>query len=662
RSMMMKISCRGTQRRHSLSTMTINVFVNTEVSGHFRDISQSAENPHQYKEGNPMDVDVCKDSSERSRVSDDLLAIPGPSGVQHVNTVSGNHVDSDSSKRNMVTEDMLAIPGPSGVQHVNTVIDSHMTRVRRLITGILQRSTVGLSPQDLVRICVFAPGLDYPISTCLHNVADMTVETLLYEICKVLQKIDRLRKESVISIPFDDEGICCARAIVVGHAAATTHPKYNSIRNGKWPLQKTLALQLHQNSGVPVSACGVDEIKKFEQFLNVQIHAISSENFNKLIYKGEEKTLKLYLWHHDNHYDLIKSMSGFLGKNFIVHIVIKAMNITGNIVVKIVVMNVILKNVLSKEKRSPDQHICGESKCISCKQYVCMNDHLCFLEEKTPKTASEKFIFFDFEAMQETGKHIVNFAILQYFGTEKVVFEGKDTVKKFYEFLFSRRHKGYTVIAHNLKGYDAQFILAHLLSQRIKPQIITSGSKIMSMEVSSYKIRFIDSLNFLTVPLSNFPKTFELEELTKGYFPHFYNTEENQTYVGTLPDVTYYAPHFMNTAERKKFMKWYEEREEQPFDFRKELYEYCKSDVDILRRCCLQFRADFLAINGVDPFSYSTIASVCMAVYRSKHLPAEMISMIPLRGYTASNNFSKESIEWLKYMEHTLGVCHALNG
>ncbi|GBL53903.1 hypothetical protein AVEN_270448-1 [Araneus ventricosus] len=393
---------------------------------HFRDISQSAENPQQYKEGNPMDVDVCKakqlkqtsidsflvdknhygrvvqrqslrkegnkDSSESSRVSDDLLAIPGPSGVHHVNTVSGIHVDSDSSKKNIVPEDMLAIPVPSGVQQVNTVSDSHddsgiiihkkrsslckkyqgeqiifeatvnpsgfassvwglllinlINTVRRLITEILQRSTVGLSPHDLIRICVFAPGLDYPISTCLHNVAAMTVETLLYEICKVLQSkknlrldeklifdvvtikrprgagkkpvlnigIDRLRKKSVISIPFDDEGICCARAIVVGHAAATNHPKYNSIRNGKWPLQKTLALQLHQNSGVPVSACGLDEIKKFEQFLNVQIHVISSENFNKLIYKGVEKTLKLYLWHHDNHYDLIKSMSGFLGK------------------------------------------------------------------------------------------------------------------------------------------------------------------------------------------------------------------------------------------------------------------------------------------------------------------------------------------------------------
>ncbi|GBN82249.1 hypothetical protein AVEN_159756-1 [Araneus ventricosus] len=38
--------------------------------------------------------------------------------------------------------------------------------LRRLIEEILQRSTEGLSLQDLIRICVFAPGLDYPISTC----------------------------------------------------------------------------------------------------------------------------------------------------------------------------------------------------------------------------------------------------------------------------------------------------------------------------------------------------------------------------------------------------------------------------------------------------------------------------------------------------------------
>ncbi|XP_035205529.1 uncharacterized protein LOC118180567, partial [Stegodyphus dumicola] len=47
------------------------------------------------------------------------------------------------------------------------------------------------------------------------------------------------------------------------------------------------------------------------------------------------------------------------------------------------------------------------------------------------------------------------------------------------------------------------------------------------------------------------------------------------------------------------------------------------SDVDILRRCCLEFRAQFLDVAGVDPFQYVTIASACMATYRSGHIQPE---------------------------------------
>ena len=55
------------------------------------------------------------------------------------------------------------------------------------------------------------------------------------------------------------------------------------------------------------------------------------------------------------------------------------------------------------------------------------------------------------------------------------------------------------------------------------------GSKILCMEV--LHIKFIDSLNFLSMPLSAFPKTFGLLELKRGYCPHFFNTKENQDYV-----------------------------------------------------------------------------------------------------------------------------------
>ena len=34
-------------------------------------------------------------------------------------------------------------------------------------------------------------------------------------------------------------------------------------------------------------------------------------------------------------------------------------------------------------------------------------------------------------------------------------------------------------------------------------------------------------------------------EMTKGYFPHLFNTEANQLYVGPLPDVKFYDPDGM---------------------------------------------------------------------------------------------------------------------
>ena len=68
------------------------------------------------------------------------------------------------------------------------------------------------------------------------------------------------------------------------------------------------------------------------------------------------------------------------------------------------------------------------------------------------------------------------------------------------------------------------------------PTIIYSGSKIMYMSVGrGLDIRLLDSLNFLPMKLAALPKAFGLQELKKGWFPHFFNTKENQQYVGLFP-------------------------------------------------------------------------------------------------------------------------------
>ena len=70
-------------------------------------------------------------------------------------------------------------------------------------------------------------------------------------------------------------------------------------------------------------------------------------------------------------------------------------------------------------------------------------------------------------------------------------------------------------------------------------------------------LNFIDSLNYLPMPLSKLPKTFGLTELAKGCFPHFFSTEANQHYVGPLPDVKYYDPDGMKPEAREAFYKCY---------------------------------------------------------------------------------------------------------
>ena len=157
-------------------------------------------------------------------------------------------------------------------------------------------------------------------------------------------------------------------------------------------------------------------------------------------------------------------------------------------------------------------------------------------EEEEKKT---KFLFFDFECMQETGVQMPNLVVVQDDEGHEWVFKGTNTCR------------GWSVcIANNFKGYDSYFILKSLYDNMVRPGLIMNGAKIMEMTVSESDIRFIDSLNFLPMLLPKFSKTFGLPELAKGYFPHFFNTEANQHYAGPLPDAKYYDPDGMKPEAR----------------------------------------------------------------------------------------------------------------
>ena len=103
-------------------------------------------------------------------------------------------------------------------------------------------------------------------------------------------------------------------------------------------------------------------------------------------------------------------------------------------------------------------------------------------------------------------------------GFRQKIFSGASTKEDFCKWLFTKTHKGFTVIAHNARGYDAYFLYDYLMMNGSRPDpVIFSGSKIMYMHINSLNMRLLDSLNFLPMPLANLPKSFGLKEKKKGF-------------------------------------------------------------------------------------------------------------------------------------------------
>ena len=149
--------------------------------------------------------------------------------------------------------------------------------------------------------------------------------------------------------------------------------------------------------------------------------------------------------------------------------------------------------------------------------------------------------------------------------------------------MFSDNFRGYTFIAHNMRGYDGCFLLRYLVKNGCKPGIILREKKILALHIVNLRIRIIDSLNFLPMALSQFSKAFNISTV-KGHFPHFFSTPDNFNYVGPLPSESMYGSSNMKPAQYKSFKVWYDNEVQQKnvFNFRKEIAYYCKCDVILL--------------------------------------------------------------------------------
>ena len=192
------------------------------------------------------------------------------------------------------------------------------------------------------------------------------------------------------------------------------------------------------------------------------------------------------------------------------------------------------------------------------------------------------------------------------------------------------------------KGYDFQFIMNYCITQNIRHKSIYNGSKIMYLEIQhGLHLRFVDSFNFMTMPLKNMPATFGLCELKKGYFAHLFNTEEHQKLSWSHATDTGLPFGSHEETEQSTFRLWYKHQK----DIYQRKLHYWKHvlvnidkntkepvEYDLRRSCwhtvppmwifyghsCLCFRKLFMEVAGCDPFQKITIASLCMNIYRAE--------------------------------------------
>ncbi|CAH3185514.1 unnamed protein product [Porites lobata] len=223
------------------------------------------------------------------------------------------------------------------------------------------------------------------------------------------------------------------------------------------------------------------------------------------------------------------------------------------------------------------------------------------------------FVYADFEAMQNAeGVFVAN--LLCYSSSEEAtihVLDGEDCALQFLHDLDDLTEvpdrddeREILVVFHNLKGFDGMFILHELYQQQ--------------REVA-------DQLTHL-----------QFDGIKKGFFPHLYNTPDNQQYVGRIPDLEFYDPDGMMAKKKEELTRWHTDqvRRNMSFHFQQEMIDYCKSDVALLKAGCEAFQQEFERQAGFNPMAKCiTIASACNLYWCKHHLTPNTIAVEPLGGW-----------------------------
>ena len=358
-----------------------------------------------------------------------------------------------------------------------------MDQLGEIFDSMVDEMTTGMAENDLVRFVLQSKSLECPISLPFMPRHELNAERIMGEVQRVLQSNENVNlqdgmqvslvhvgmpqggvasrkrkhygfklskfldiKKSVIRIRNNDL-LCLARALVTDMTRQEKHPDWNSIRQGR-QRQRILAKELHEKAGVPEGLCGLPEVTKFQQVIeDYQIIVLSAEHFNAIVFEGPKRERQIYLYLCNNHYDVITSVSSFLGRNHWCldgkkgydrkedHRCNKACKCCFTVGCQGVTENAPWREcgqchrmfagdecyanhcqtnkenqsvcqkfykckncnkVMSHRVRRPDDHMCGEVLCWNCDKFVDPNNHRCYMkptesdEEKQEKKKKKK--------------------------------------------------------------------------------------------------------------------------------------------------------------------------------------------------------------------------------------------------------------------------------
>lgn len=198
--------------------------------------------------------------------------------------------------------------------------------------------------------------------------------------------------------------------------------------------------------------------------------------------------------------------------------------------------------------------------------------------------------------------------------------------------------KNTTLVAHNMSGYDGPMMHNYLRYEMgVKTQLISGGLKTIMFRYKSNKV--IDSARHFQVTLAKSPKVMGVDRVgvSKGHFPHGFNTVQRHGYSGPYPGIEYFELD-KSRDDPAEVMAWHdvEKRKYEPYtdvpftyDTLREVERaYCHQDTLVLAIVFGEYRRVHIEMTEVDPAKSPTTASTCLKVYRHAHIPEKGIATL----------------------------------